>query len=427
MPDAPPPPDPLVPDASPPAGLAPTAVGDREPILDVLRGFALLGILLVNIEFMRGSQIFDALLGFATDAPATTADRATSFAVGWLISGKFVSAFAILFGIGAALISRRALEAGRSPRGLLARRYGWSIGFGLAHMLLLFPGDVLFVYGVTGMVLLAFVRERPQTMLRWSAGLLVGAALLFALLAAITGSPAVADGTSADPFTEMAMGRQQQAVDAFTNGSYGQVVAANAFLSLLIQSGQLFFLPWFLAMFLVGFAVARLGLVQDFRARRPLLRRAAVIGLGVGLPLNLVLGVLGPLGTGAPDTPVRVLVAGAVVQIVGAPILTVGYLAGLALICLRWRPIRPLAATGRMALSAYLLQSALALAVFWGFGAYDRLGAAQALVVVAGIWVVVLAVSMLWLRVFRFGPAEWLWRSLTYGELQPFRARPSEG
>lgn len=108
-------------------------------------------------------------------------------------------------------------------------------------------------------------------------------------------------------------------------------------------------------------------------------------------------------------------------QIIGAPILAIGYLSALALLCLRIGPIRPLAAVGRMSLSAYLLQSVLALVVFSGFRLFDRLSPAQGMLVVLGIWTVLLVVCPLWLRSFRFGPVEWLWRIWTYGRRQPIR------
>ena len=398
--------------------LDPTGAQDREPILDVLRGFALLGILLVNIELMRGSAVIDTFLGLGTPPPDTIADRVTTFVVGWLASGKFVSAFSIMFGFGAALIAQRAFAAGLPPTSLLARRYGWLIGFGLAHTLLLFPGDILFVYGVTGMVLLAFVTRPPAALLRWSVGLLIGTTTILAPLAALAAAP---DTAATDPLTTVLLDQRARAVAALTDGSYLEVIGANAFLSLLIQTNQLLLLPWFLALFLFGFSLARSGLIHDLRARRPLLRRAATIGLAVGLPLNLLLGVAGPLGPDPTFTPAWLLMASTAVQLLGAPLLAVGYLSTLALVCLRWGPIRPLADTGRMALTSYLLQSLIALLVFWGLGLYDQLGAAQALAVVLGIWIAVVATSMLWMRAFLFGPSEWLWRTLTYGRRQPLR------
>jgi hypothetical protein len=148
--------------------VAPTAPTEREPVLDVLRGVALLGILLINIEYMRSAGFYDAFVGVV---PTTTlADRIAQFGMGWLAAGKFLSMFAILFGVGAALIADRAIRAGRSPRRLLARRYGLLVGFGLVHMVLLFPGDILFLYGLTGLALLPFVYKPARSALRWGSG-----------------------------------------------------------------------------------------------------------------------------------------------------------------------------------------------------------------------------------------------------------------
>ncbi len=405
----------------------PTSPGEREPILDLLRGVALLGILLVNIELMRGPDLYTLLAG-QTPPEGSTADGIASFAVGWLASGKFISSFSILFGIGAALIVTRAEQRGHEPRGLLARRYGVLMAFGLAHMVLLFPGDILFVYGVTGMILLGFVGVRSRTALWWSAGLLGGIALLttaFVGIGLLIGDIEVGDD---DPFVaaveDFADTRRAQAVEAFTDGHYGQIVVANLWQAAFVQAGQLFAIPWILGLFLFGFAVGRSGMIADLAGHRRRLRGAAAIGLGLGLPLNLVLGMVGPLATGgalgAGDVD-GVLAAATVAELVGAPLLAVGYLAAIALLALRVGVPGPLAAVGRMALSAYLLQSVLALVVFAGFGLYDQLTPASGLLVVAGIWAVLLIACPLWLRAFRFGPVEWLWRSLSYARRQPMR------
>ena len=101
---------------------------------------------------------------------ATGSDRIVQFATGWLASGKFISSLAILFGFGAGLMAARSLRAGDSPRSVLARRYVWLMALGMAHMLL-FPGDILFLYGLTGIVLLAFVTLRIASVFAWSATL----------------------------------------------------------------------------------------------------------------------------------------------------------------------------------------------------------------------------------------------------------------
>ncbi len=402
----------------PPAGgLGPTAEGEREPILDVLRGFALLGILVINIAVMRGADLYRLLSGQGVE-PSEGLDRVVGALASWLFAGKFIASFAVLFGVGAGLMASRALARGRSPRGLLARRYAWLLVFGLAHMVLLFPGDILFVYGITGLVLLAFLEVQPQAALRWAVGL-VGTV---ALLVTVTAVTSTADDR---PILPRLGAGGRQAVEAFTAGSYLDVVEANAGQAVTLQVGQIGALPWLLGLFLAGFAAARAGMVADLGAHRLLLRRLAVVGLGLGLPLNAVLARADPLplilGTAGGSLGGAWPSVFALAQQLGAPVLAVGYLAALTLASQRWGASRPLAAVGRMALTGYLLQSLLALVVFAGFDRYDRLSAAGSMVVVLGIWTVLLVVCPLWQRWFHLGPAEWAWRSLTYRTVLPSR------
>jgi uncharacterized protein len=265
--------------------------------------------------------------------------------------------------------------------------------------------------------------------LRWAVGLIVAMTLLWAAgtaVMAFAAAPPV-DHPSVVAQQEFFAGQREQAVDAFAEGSYLDVIGANAFESLIMQTGQLFMLPWVLGLFLLGFAVGKAGVIADLAAHRPLLRRIAAVGLGVGLPVNLLLGTVGPLWGGATlqqgaDNP-EMLVVVAIVQMLGAPLLAAGYLAGVALLTLRFGAPRRLAGVGRMALTAYLAQSVLALVVFAGFGLYDALGSAQALLIVVGIWALLLVLCPVWMRYFRYGPVEWLWRTATYGQRQPLRAR----
>lgn len=400
----------------------PTAPLRREPILDVLRGFAILGILLVNIQFMRGTEWM--VEGGSAAASVSTADTVARFAIGWLASGKFLSSLAILFGFGAALIAARAHARSESPRPLLARRYGWLMAFGLAHMVLLYPGDVLFVYGVTGLMLLAFVNLRSRALLAWAAGLLAfytATGVRHARLYSYWAYSQPAEVTAADPLYE----QRTQAIAAFAEGSYGDIVSVHATQALTLQGYQFSALPWILALFLIGYAAGRSTVLDDFAAYRPLLRRLAIIGIIAGLAANLAVGAGGPLGaySGSVDPgATAILVAATLGQSIGAPLLAIGYLCALALFCIAHGPIRALAAVGRMALTAYLLQSALALSVIAGLRLYDRLSSASALLVVVGIWIVLLVACPLWLRRFEFGPVEWLWRWLTYGRAPRLRA-----
>lgn len=403
--------------------LKPTAAREREPVLDALRGFAIFGILLVNIEVMRGPDWL-VLMGGGSAPEAGLTDNLVQFVVGWLATGKFISSLAILFGVGAALIAARALRAGESPRPLLARRYAWLMVFGIGHMLL-YPGDILFLYGLTGLALLAFVMLPLRAILSWSAAILAAFTALGLRYWAADDSR-YDDEAAADSLDSSIDEVRAETVAAFATGSWGDMLAAHVSQSLLLQSAQLFVLPWVLALFLFGFAITRAGILGSLGAHRALLRRGAFMGLAVGLPANIVLGFAGPLSgfSGPAETePIWMTRWTVLAQLMGAPVLAVGYLCAVSLLCVRGGANWPLVAVGRMALTAYLLQSALALAVFGGLRLYDQLSSTSALLLVAGIWAVVLVICPLWLRWFQLGPAEWLWRSLTYGRAQAMRTQ----
>ncbi len=384
----------------------------------MLRGFALLGILLINIELMRGPALFR---GMNEDvAPLSRADEIVQFLTGWLGAGKFISSFAMLFGIGAAMIARKMWRTGSSPRRLLIRRYMFLLPLGLLHMFLLFPGDILFIYGLTGMILLAFINVRVRTALWWSGGILTVLLILgtglVTLMAFVPEPPANDPGVEA--MTAFLADRTTAAIAAHQTGNYGAVIVANAWEALIVQLSSLILLPWLVALFLIGLAVGKAGVFDNLQQHRGWVRRVMAVTLPLGLVLNLPTGFIGPMALGAGFQTsgsfdlMIVLSTGA--QIIGAPILAIGYLSALTLIGLRIGTWRPLTAIGRMALTAYLLQSVLAAVVFAGFGMYDRLSATTALAVVGAIWAILLVLCPIWFTRFDYGPVERLWRSWTY-------------
>jgi uncharacterized protein len=404
--------------------LHPVAVAERVHTLDVLRGVAILGILFVNIEYLKGTGMYRGMAGTATEP--TGMDAAVSFAVGWLVAGKFLSSFAILFGIGAALLFDRPGGTFEDRRRLVRRRYGLLIPMGLAHMLLLSPVDILFVYGIAGLILVGFVHLPTRRLWAWCASLLAGSAAAIAALAWwMTPMSAGQD----DPLEEAMQGflleRADLAVEAFLAGTYADVVVANAWQAAFVQFGQLLTLPWILGLFLLGLASARTVRIDALSSHRRELRLAAVVGLGLGLPANLLLGQHGAMAMSSALSPTAGTPAAAALSSValtlGAPLLAVGYLASVALLTERGWAAAPIARVGRMALSAYLLQSVLALVLFAGFGHYDRFTASEALLVAVAIVGLVTVAASLWLRWFRMGAVEWAWRTVAYRRWQPLR------
>jgi uncharacterized protein len=410
-----------------PAGqptMRPVAVAERVHTLDVLRGVAILGILFVNIEYLKGTEMYRGMAGASTE-PAGV-DAAVSFAVGWLVAGKFLSSFAILFGIGAALMIDRPRGSFDDRRRLVRRRYGLLIPLGLAHMLLLSPVDILFVYGLAGLTLVRFVHLPTPRLWAWCAALLAGSAAAVAALAWWM-TPA---SSGPDDLVEAAMQgflleRADAAVEAFRAGTYADVVVANAWQAAVVQFGQLVTLPWILGLFLLGLATARTVRLEALSSHRRELRIAAVVGLGIGLPINLLLGHHGAMAMSSALSPTAGTPAAAALSsaalTLGAPLLAVGYLASIALLTERGWALGPIARVGRVALSAYLLQSLLVLVLFAGFGRYDRYTTSEALLLAVVIVGLVVVAASLWLRGFRVGPVEWLWRTAAYRQRQPLR------
>lgn len=310
------------------------------------------------------------------------------------------------------LIAARNLASGHLRRGLFVRRSLFLILLGLAHMILLFPGDILFAYGVTGLVAILFLRRSAKALLWWAGGI---ATIGFLIVAATNVASQMLDTSEVALTFATELASTTAAYDA---RDYGGVIAANATMSAITQTtGTIVGQTWILPLFLIGMAAAKAGIITNPGAHRALLRRTALVGIGVGLPVNLLLfprGVLGASGLIPSDRGVVMAVVDAGITVFAVPLLSAGYASALALLWLRVRAPRPLVAVGRMALTAYLLQSLLAFGFFFGFAAYGQVGFAASLLLVLAIWAVITTLCVLWLRRFAFGPMEWLWRVVTY-------------
>ena len=383
----------------------------RFDVVDALRGTAVLGVLVVNVTFMASPVLFlpPEELEFGGFG---SLDGFVNGLVAWLVNGKMIALLATLFGAGMGLIAARNLASGHLRRRLFVRRSLFLILLGLAHMILLFPGDILFAYGVTGLVAILFLRRSPKALLWWAGGIATAG---FLIVAATNVASQMLDTSEVALTFDSELASTTAAYDT---RDYGGVIAANATMSAITQTtGTIVGQTWILPLFLIGMAAAKAGIITNPGAHRSLLRRIAWIGIGVGLPLNLLLfprGVLGASGLIPSDRGFVMAVVDAVITVFAVPLLSAGYASALALLWLRVRAPRPLVAVGRMALTAYLLQSLLAFGFFFGFAAYGQVGFAASLLLVLAVWAVITTLCVLWLRRFSFGPMEWLWRVVTY-------------
>jgi uncharacterized protein len=407
----------------------PTAPGERVEIIDILRGFAIFGILLVNMIYFAHPIYLEVLDTAPWSSPI---DHAARWLVTFFGEAKFFTLFSLLFGLGLAVQTQRAESKGISVVPLYVRRLLVLLVIGLAHAWLFWWGDILTYYAVLGFVLLRFRNAAPRRLLRWAVGLVLVPLLLNTGFIALTElGRSTPEGAA-----------QIQAVLAETEAEFRaayeralEVYSGTDFLAMIPQriadwtfgtTGVLFngMLLLVLAMFLVGLYVGKQQLLHRAAEHLPLFRRVFAWGAGIGVIGNLLFVTLArPANLLEPTWGTLV---GLVGYLAGAPALSMAYAAGIVLLAQhprRLARLRPLAAVGRTALSNYLLQTLVCTTLFYGYGLglYGQVGPAAGIALTVVIFGLQVPLSNWWVRHFRFGPAEWLWRSLTYGRWQPMR------
>jgi uncharacterized protein len=404
---------------------SPVSRQDRIETLDVLRGFALLGILTMNIRGMAAP--LSAYLYPAGAFEYAGASRLAYLFTAVVSDLKMMGLFSMLFGVSVLLYSAKTTSTGRPPLGLWFRRMAWLLAFGLVHAYLIWGGDILVPYALCGMLILWWVRRLPAgTLLAGSMALLgIGAVLT---VAHSLGWETMADAERAQEAAIM-MPTPEQAREhlQWMLSPYTETVVFHAPLVFMFQT--VMFLTFFLwrcgGMMLLGMALYKWGFL-DGRQTAATYARTALVCLPVGLGLSTY-GAL-ELDRAGFALPERILLD--LWNYAGAIPTSVGY-AALLMLAIKRNVLRglrrALAAVGQMALTNYLAHSLVASALFlgWGFGLAGRFDYADQLVVVAIIWAAQLLWSPAWLARYRFGPAEWLWRSLTYGQRQPLARDPS--
>jgi len=378
---------------------------ERIGLLDALRGLALLGIFVVNIEwFTRPWQEF----GNGMVQGLAGADFAASWAVHVFVAGKFWILFSLLFGMGFALMMERAQASGRSTR-IYLRRLAVLFAIGIAHALLVWVGDILHSYAIAGLLLLAMREVRPRMQLAIGLVLYLGLCGLSLLAgAAMLAIPAGEMDVVAEGLAENARAAEAAAA-AYAGGGFAEVTAQRVRDFSSLAWNNVGVVPMALGVFLVGSWLLRSGRIADVAGNRGFFMRMAAWCL----PPGLVLTLWGAwLATGHPhgNADARYVMA-ASLQGLGALPMTLG---GVAMVALAWqsaagaRLLGLVAPVGRMALTSYLLQSVIASLVFYGYGLamWGRVGQAGLVLLALAVFVVQVLASRWWLVRYRFGPLE---------------------
>ena len=402
----------------------PIASSDRIPLLDVLRGFALFGVLLANIFWsFSGFTFVSPERGF--ELTASPMDSVAFYFIRFFVDKKFILLFSLLFGIGFAVQVMRAEEKGGNIAVFYSRRQLILFFIGVVHLLLLWHGDVLHVYALCGLFLIPFVRSKGRTLLLSAAVVSVVAILLMVMALGLQALASSMLGPESGDTTLRETRRQisDQVLAAFANGGYADILQWNAKIYFSGLVGLLYIFPLTAGRFLLGFYAGRRRLLHDVAANLTLLRKL----FWWSLPIGLVSSGLFVVGTEmlradiiAPTSVWRILLI--VPTEISSLALCVFYVATLTLLYQRstWqRRLSVLAPLGRMALTNYLMQTVLCLVIFYGGGLIGRTGPATCVLIALVIYTAQVMLSTLWLKRFRMGPVEWLWRTMSYGQLQP--------
>lgn len=401
-------------------GAAPITSQERLGELDVLRGFALLGVLIANFVWFAFGETT------ATDAQRQTwmsfeLNRYAILFTEVFVNDKANTLFAFLFGMGFWIQMDRLKARGGAFERIYLRRLTILLLFGAAHMILLWPWDILQQYALVGFLLFALRGLSLRTMLLAGIVLAVAARPLFKYVFEIAG---ISTATDKIMFSETAI-LHRQAV--FAGDSYSAWVQETLRLAHYDYLASGLIVAWsfyVLGRFFLGAYVARKRWLQRAGELLPAMRRIFLIALPLGL---LAEGTQTAMHNDFLQGPEFVKEA---LHAVGVPILALGYATGLILLfhSSRWHWLAALfAPVGRMALTNYVLQGVMMFLLLYGIGPglalAGRIAPAETLSISLIFFALQIAFSHWWLKRYRFGPLEWAWRALTYGERPAFRQR----
>lgn len=375
----------------------------RDITPDVLRGFALLGILVVNIQFMA----LDSEEGARGDWLAGTANSAAGFIMAAFFAGKFYLLFSFLFGYSSAYI----LKDDRANRGRWIRRCFALMLFGAVHFAFLWHGDIIFLYGLFGLLLLAFVFRTDRTLMIWNRIFYIGSAVVISLIGIL-----LLIGERFFPTQASSEVYESALNEVLRTGTYLDSIGPRVELwafglisGIFLQGGMAF------AAFLLGVRMARSKFLSS-PLDRPHNSKMIKRGLVLGLPIQFAAALFLVANEQSADPSEAIYLCCLFLSFIAAPLLSMAYV-GLIRKFVADQPqlVAWMKPAGRMSLTIYISQSLIASIVFgpWGLGLFQELQTWQILILALAIWLALACFATLWLRRFNQGPLESLMSLLT--------------
>lgn len=383
--------------------LMPITTKERIQSIDVIRGLAILGIFLVNMpSFYAPILYLDPEKWWSGKL-----DQATNQFIDIFAQASFYTLFSFLFGFGMVIFKERAIAKGYSYYRLITRRLIVLLIIGCVHAFLIWHGDILISYAIVGTIMILFHKAKPITLLIWSLLLIFIPSLLLTGLMIL--ASLVAPEVAVYPYDELLAGKL---VEVYSSGSFIDITLQRMedwYYTNNLET-VFFLILALLPMFLLGAFIAKSKWFEQPDEHLKKIKVLWLISLIIGLPTKLGPYLFGKnLGTdylqdsiGGPAT--AILYAASIVLLTRLPICK--------------KILSPLAAVGRLSLSNYLFQSIICTLIFYsyGLGFYGKMKPFAGTLLAIGIFIVQIFLSKLWIGKFRYGPIEWIWRALTYGQ-----------
>src|SRR5688572_23839301 len=399
---------------------------ERSDILDVLRGFALLGVLLDNIFGFTG-------WGFLTQSmreglPTWPADGIVGLSELTFINGKFYSLFSLLFGIGFSIILIHNEQKGINPLRIFYRRLLILLIIGAGHLFLLWEGDILVLYALIGMLLPLFRKCSDKTLLILAALLILSPILIDCINILFKSKPgdyieSIAmnidkkNGVPTDSTYSQYLFKEGSGLKEWRNWQESGYLYRYSY---ILDSNRI---PKVLGLFLLGFYAGRKMLYANLEEYISLFKKLRLWGFVIGIPAGIACTYFEVFGKGIPD-PMGL--GHTFFYAISVVPLSLAY---ASVICLHWikkkgnSKLKVLAPVGRMALTNYLMQTIIGITLYYGvgFGFGGNIGPAIFIPIGLAVYAFQILYSNLWFKYFNYGPMEWIWRQLTYWKKLPLR------
>lgn len=387
---------------------------NRIVTLDIIRGFAIFGIFLVNMPTFTGSEFM----------VYTGTDKTIRMLFDMFIQTKFYTIFSFLFGLGFYIFMSRAEARGERVFSLFSRRLFALLLFGILHLVLLWQGDILHTYAIIGFFLLLFYRRKAKTVLIWGLVLIISYQLLMGALStlAYVGDKYLEDMDISELMRAETLARGEEKVEAYTTLSYTELLKWRIPNELKEVIGNLpLTVPDILGMFLLGLFVGKINLFRRIDELKRKLRITQLITFFISIPP--LVAIAWSYSQHEEVTFMASLGDYFFIHFSGFT-LSIFYIVTIALLLEKqtWqRVLNPFRYVGQMALTNYLCQTFIGVIVFYGFGLFGKVSLTEGLFYTIAFYCGQIIFSYFWLKKFQFGPFEWLWRVLTYGKLQKFK------